>query len=428
MQPERQRMIRALFDEYIEMYASRDDRLATRFSENFSGCTGSGDFLVKDKSDWVNITRQDFSQVTGRIRFEMLDLSMQDISGLEGTEWKIVHNSYSVPYRKALDGEIFPIKSLHDRNLELEALIDERTAALARSEERWKFALEGANEGVWDWNFQTGDVLYSKRWKEIFGYAESEIGSTKSEWYGRIHPDDLAGVTAIIEQHLFNNAPAPSVEYRMLCKDGTWKWTLGRGMVVSRNGEGKPLRVVGTNTDISDRKRIELELGRLAQTDVLTNLANRRHFMMMAEQELSRTVRYGGELSVLMIDVDHFKNVNDTYGHHIGDLVLKRLGQVCHETLRDIDTVGRVGGEEFAVVLPQTGKVQALEAAQRLRQDIEIAEIKLEHGVPLHVSVSIGATTLVGKEANLDTLLAEADKALYEAKHKGRNRVCVWNN
>lgn len=132
--------------------------------------------------------------------------------------------------------------------------------ALEKSEERWKFALEGANDGVWDWDFQSDEVLYSKRWKEMFGYAEDEMGNARSEWFNRVHPDDLPRVVEIIERHLYSHTPAPSVEYRMRCKDGSWKWTLGRGMVVSRDDQGEPLRLVGTNTDISARKMIEQEL------------------------------------------------------------------------------------------------------------------------------------------------------------------------
>jgi diguanylate cyclase (GGDEF)-like protein len=169
-------------------------------------------------------------------------------------------------------------------------------------------------------------------------------------------------------------------------------------------------------------------LDQQANTDMLTGIANRRHFMVLGEQELSRTIRYGGELSLLMMDIDYFKNVNDVHGHHVGDLVLQKLGDVCHETLRDIDTAGRIGGEEFAVLLPQTSNEQASEAAERLRAVISSSETPSEQGLPVHFTVSIGVTTLVDKSTNLDTLLSEADKALYEAKEQGRNKVCAWKN
>ena len=165
---------------------------------------------------------------------------------------------------------------------------------------------------------------------------------------------------------------------------------------------------------------------RLVTVDVLTSLLSRRHFMLMAERELNRSARYKAEMSVLMIDIDNFKAVNDTYGHEAGDRVLRRLGEILRSTLRDVDFAGRLGGEEFAVVLPQTSVLKAFEVAERLRRTVEHAEIALAHGLPLHISISIGVSSLHGPEMNLDTLLARADRALYEAKREGRNQVSVF--
>lgn len=140
--------------------------------------------------------------------------------------------------------------------------IDRRLAAeqLQDNEERWKFALEGSGEGVWDWNIQTGTALYSKRWKEMLGFAEREIGNSSSEWSSRVHPDDLPRVMSVIQRHIDGETPAVASEFRLQCKDGRWLWTLGRGMVVSRNSDGQALRLVGTNTDISERKQADDDL------------------------------------------------------------------------------------------------------------------------------------------------------------------------
>lgn len=170
---------------------------------------------------------------------------------------------------------------------------------------------------------------------------------------------------------------------------------------------------------------LQCELERQAQTDSLTGLANHRQFMSLAEKELSRLVRYGGSVSVLMMDIDHFKRINDTYGHRAGDVVLQRLAELCTFELRDNDSIGRLGGEEFAVILPQADGEHALEVAQRLRQTIADTGVALEHGLPLHFTVSIGVATVEGPGTNIDTLLRQADNALYEAKGAGRNRVCA---
>jgi len=162
-----------------------------------------------------------------------------------------------------------------------------------------------------------------------------------------------------------------------------------------------------------------------AYSDYLTGLSNRRHFLEQAETELARVLRYGGELSILMLDIDHFKQINDTYGHKVGDMVLQKLAAVCHSTLRDVDIIGRIGGEEFAVVLPETDQGEALEAAERLRAALAAARVPLSSGLPLQFTASLGVATLKDSDTNIDTLLSQADQALYQAKNQGRNRVCA---
>ena len=174
-----------------------------------------------------------------------------------------------------------------------------------------------------------------------------------------------------------------------------------------------------------ENKKVREELERRAYHDYLTGLANRRHFFERAEEEIARRSRHGGALSVLMFDIDHFKQINDFYGHSTGDLVLKKVAQITLETLREIDLVGRIGGEEFAVLLSQTGLDEAVRVAERLRISIEKSEIVLNEGLPPHFSVSFGVTEAGARNINIDTLLNRADKALYEAKESGRNRVCV---
>lgn len=173
------------------------------------------------------------------------------------------------------------------------------------------------------------------------------------------------------------------------------------------------------------QRRIAHLLETQAHTDPLTGLANRRHFFESADAELARSRRYEAPLSLLMLDIDHFKEVNDAHGHRAGDRVLQKLAQTCLEVLRNVDVVGRVGGEEFAILLPETAREGAVEVAERLRAAVEAAEVVREEGVPIRVTVSIGAATLAGN-ANLDTLMSQADDALYDAKHRGRNRVCYF--
>jgi len=159
-----------------------------------------------------------------------------------------------------------------------------------------------------------------------------------------------------------------------------------------------------------------------AHTDALTGLTNRRRFIEIAEAELVRSRRYDAPLSLLMLDIDHIKEVNDAHGHRAGDRVLQQLARTCLDVLRNVDVVGRVGGEEFAILLPETALPGAVDVAERLREAVEGARVTREEGVPLRITVSIGVAALAGLD-NLDTLMSQADSALYDAKHRGRNRV-----
>lgn len=125
------------------------------------------------------------------------------------------------------------------------------------SNRRWRFAVEGAGDGLWDWDLTTGAVYYSARWKQMLGFADDEIGNSIDEWRSRVHPDDLLPTQALVEAHIANMAPNYVSEHRVRCRDGSWKWILDRGLVMERDADGKALRMIGTHTDISERKRTE---------------------------------------------------------------------------------------------------------------------------------------------------------------------------
>ncbi len=174
------------------------------------------------------------------------------------------------------------------------------------------------------------------------------------------------------------------------------------------------------------QRKVAKLLEKQAHTDALTGIANRRHFFEVADAELARSRRYEAPLSMLMLDIDHFKEVNDAHGHRAGDRVLQQLARTCLEVLREVDVVGRVGGEEFAILLPETELEGAVEVAERLREAVGRAEVPRDEGLPIRITASIGVATLSGT-ANLDTLMRQADAALYDAKHRGRNRVRAFD-
>jgi diguanylate cyclase (GGDEF)-like protein len=173
-----------------------------------------------------------------------------------------------------------------------------------------------------------------------------------------------------------------------------------------------------------ENARLFGEVQRLATTDSLTGIHTRRHFFELAEQEFKRSLRYGIALSAILLDIDHFKQVNDNYGHILGDLVLTKVAACCLENIRDVDILGRYGGEEFSIILPETNLQAATDVAERLRQNISTLPI-LTSQDPIRVTISLGVTTMDSSTPDILSLLSQADNALYAAKSQGRNRVCV---
>ncbi len=175
--------------------------------------------------------------------------------------------------------------------------------------------------------------------------------------------------------------------------------------------------------DITPHKRLEAQLRELATTDPLSGLDNRRAFLDKSAALLEHCRRHHQDCAVLMLDIDRFKAINDRHGHAIGDQAIIACAKVMRATLRDADVLGRMGGEEFAALLPLANDKAALDTAERLRSAVQALHIPLENGDDLRFTVSIGATQLSGRDTSVESLLAESDEALYRAKAEGRNRV-----
>jgi len=180
-----------------------------------------------------------------------------------------------------------------------------------------------------------------------------------------------------------------------------------------------------TFVDVTDLVRNARQLEVLATTDPLTGLFNRRQFLTMTDAEWSRFQRYYRSLSVLMVDIDHFKSVNDWFGHAVGDKAIRAVADVCVRGKRKSDIVGRVGGEEFAVLLPETTLSRARTVAERIRKKVEGLTLTAE-GRPVQLTVSVGVAEAITSMPGVDALMKAADAALYQAKEGGRNRTQCW--
>lgn len=294
---------------------------------------------------------------------------------------------------------------------------------LLESEQRMALAIANSGTGVWDRDIISNEIHYSPGWKAILGYDEDELTSQITDSYQRVHPDDLSYVQDTIQAHFWQQTPHYDVEHRIRCKDGDYKWICSRGRVVAREPDGKPLRMIGTTTDITERKRLEAELKSLAAIDFLTQLPNRRHFMQQLGVELAHIHRDSTHTAVvLMCDLDHFKDINDLWGHTVGDDALKHFAGILAGQLRKTDIGGRIGGEEFAVLLRKADLQMARCFGVRLQA--ALSKQPLQHaGTIIEMTVSIGISAVVVTDATPDAALTRSDQALYRAKQAGRDRI-----
>lgn len=303
--------------------------------------------------------------------------------------------------------------------------LTDRVAAerLARSEQRYALSALGANDGMWDWSRETGHVFASARLREILGWPPIDSSELVGWWLEQVHPDDRESLLEAVREHVAGHSARLSHECRMRCRDGTFLWVLLRGVAVREDGEA--VRFAGSASDISDRKRAEHDLRRMALHDSLTGLANRALFLDRLGRAIDRTKREGRRFAVLLFDLDHFKVVNDTLGHAVGDALLVEVARRTQQCVRATDTVARLGGDEFAVLLDHPeGLATALVTVTRIQA--ELAAPFLVDGEAVRATASIGVALSEDIPAEPDVALRSADVAMYRAKAQGRNSVQVF--
>lgn len=258
---------------------------------------------------------------------------------------------------------------------------------------------------------------------QLIGYDEEELLSMTFQ--DITHPDDLEVDLAHINRMLHGEIDSYQLEKRYFHRNGNVIYILLSVSLVS-DGDGTPLFLISQIQDITERKHLERELFKQATEDSLTGASNRRQFFSFANRELARASRYHEPIVLLMIDIDHFKAINDNHGHDVGDTVLREMAAICKTTLRSSDLFARLGGEEFAVLLLNTDPQEGQRIAERLRA--MIAGMKVDAGEEsLGCTVSIGAIAFAGGTETLEQRLKQADNALYEAKRGGRNRVRLYS-
>ncbi len=327
-------------------------------------------------------------------------------------------------------------------------------AALAESESRWNFALEGAGQGVWDHDLKHGKAFYSRMWRQMRGFdLDEEIDASREAWLARVHPDDRARIIDQANRQNSGELAQNSFEYREQHRDGHYVWILSRGKAVEWNPDGSVARIIGTDTDITSLKEAEAQAAeekeqiyrkhvaalekahetaeaaqRLAQSlarhDALTGLPNRRVFAEVLEAARLRADRGGAQFAVLSLDLDRFKPVNDIYGHQAGDDVLREVATRIGAVVRAGDTVARLGGDEFALIMHCVNLDEEPVAAAAFLADRIIDAVGRPISIGdrcVDVGASIGIALCPMDGTDPETLLRAADMAMYRAKEEGRD-------
>ncbi|MBU0621417.1 MAG: bacteriohemerythrin [Gammaproteobacteria bacterium] len=290
-----------------------------------------------------------------------------------------------------------------------------------------RMALEGANEAVWEWDLVTGKAKFSPQYYIMLGYMPDEFPATQDEWLARIHPEERDAVIGRIRDELAENHDIYITEYRMRSKDGRYRWIQGRGKCIAFDESGKPTRMVGINTDITERKQSEQQISFMAYHDKLTGLPNRALLFDRLAQAMSQAKRDRKYVALLFVDLDGFKAVNDEHGHEAGDTVLKMSAQRFLACVRAVDTVARFGGDEFAIIL---GNLDAPEQARGVAEKIVQAfaqSMALASGGECRVGASVGISIYPDHGSAMDNLMMAADRAMYESKRRGKNSFTFFN-
>jgi len=310
--------------------------------------------------------------------------------------------------------------------------------------------LELISDGIWDWNANTGYVYRSPSWYKMLGYDIDSLDNTVFTWENVIHKADFERVMSHFDDYISHKSSEYKIQYRCKAKDGTYLWIEDTAAIVTQNQDGSVARMIGAHRNIEAEKQLlehnkqiqsslqslvdkqtqELldanqklekqatEAEVLATTDALTSIANRYFFEQRLHHEIARANRFNEALSLIAMDIEHFKNINDLQGHIAGDMVLIKITNLINNHVREIDVFARWGGDEFMILLPNTSQVEAENVAEKFRSLIADENIIQGHCV----TASFGVAELVSKESS-EQFIIRTDRALYLAKEEGRNAV-----
>ena len=380
----------------------------------------------------------------GGIAVVLLDLRLPDSQGLQTFE-RVYAQAPEVPIvvMTGIDDAQLALRAVRDgaqdylvkRDVDTNLLVRSIRYAIERkryeeklreSEERYSLAVSGANDGVWDWNIESDEIYFSPRWKEMLGYGPEELQARPDEWFSRVHPDDLEQLRRDINDHLAGRTEHFKSEYRMRHRDGRYLWMLSRGISVI-GPSGAAYRMAGSLTDIHRRKMTEAQLLHDAMHDALTDLPNWALFMDRLGMAIAQSKRYEDHMfAVLFLDLDRFKNINDSLGHAVGDRLLLAIARRLRTFLRPGDTVARLGGDEFAILVNAIeDPSHATRIAERIHEELGMPFDLQGHEV--FASMSIGIALSADQYERPEEMLRDADTAMYRAKSLGKAGHAIFD-
>lgn len=294
---------------------------------------------------------------------------------------------------------------------------------LQREQDRLGQILDGTQAGTWDWQVGTGETRVNERWAEIIGFRLEDVTPlTRERFQSMTHPEDRDRSQQRWQAYVRGETDRYECDLRLRHRDGHWVWVLSRGRAYAWDAEGKPVSVAGTELDISELKLAEDRLRHIAQHDPLTGLPNRILLGDRLQRAISLARRERHLLSLMFVDLDRFKGINDTLGHDIGDAVLRQAAQRMVDCMRETDSVARMGGDEFVVLLEGLERHEdALAVAEKLRACLDLPFHVAGQALAVSASIGVAMYPLHGKDDA--ALLVSADHAMYQAKNRGGNQV-----
>lgn len=317
----------------------------------------------------------------------------------------------------------FVDKSIEQLNLNQR--ISKIEGELKESLDRYRLVVEGSSDSIFDWNIKNDTFFYSSQYKESLGLSSEYKFESIRDWVRLLHPDDKVRVLSRLREYLGRKIDSFSVEYRIMHKNGEYKWMMTKGLAIW-DSKGKPIRIAGSHTDITERKIQESQLHELAYKDKVTGLNNRAYFLEKIDKVIEEN-KDGQQFAILFIDIDKFKEVNDTLGHDAGDLLLRDVSNILKNHIGKEDILARIGGDEFIILKRIKENI-----AEIMHFCLEIQDIFIEPWIinehKFYITLSIGIAIYPRDGIDRKTLMKNADMAMYRAKDLGRNKYVFFNS